>query len=113
MARYVIGPDVAIRLALLVPGSVRAFHRDWMRDYAHGCGTAGRDGEAEAEPSQAAVPGDDAGARGGCGTGQEIAAFTSSATFFSAVGLHFLSAYDTGHTSPSSRFAASWKPRVE
>ena len=51
--------------------------------------------------------------RGGCGTGQEIAAFTSSATFFSTVGLHFLSAYDTGHTSPSSRFAASWKPRVE
>ncbi len=51
--------------------------------------------------------------RGGRGTGQEIAAFTSSATFFSTMGLHFLSAYDTGHTSPSSRFAASWKPRVE
>ncbi len=51
--------------------------------------------------------------RGGRGTGQEIAAFTSSATFFSAMGLHFLSAYDTGHASPSSRFAASWKPRVE
>ena len=44
--------------------------------------------------------------RGGCGTGQEIAAFTSSATFFSTMGLHFASAYDTGHTSPSSRFAA-------
>jgi hypothetical protein len=27
--------------------------------------------------------------------------------------IKFLSAYDTGHTSPSSRFAASWKPRVE
>jgi hypothetical protein len=26
--------------------------------------------------------------RGGCGTGQEIAAFTSSATFFSTIGLH-------------------------
>jgi len=51
--------------------------------------------------------------RGGCGGGQEIAAFTSSATFFSTMGLHFLSAYDTGHKSPSSRFAASWKPRVE
>jgi hypothetical protein len=51
--------------------------------------------------------------RGGCGTGQEIASFTSSATFFSTMGLHLLSAYDTGHTSPSSRFAASWKPRVE
>ena len=51
--------------------------------------------------------------RGGCGAGQEIAAFTSPATFFSTTGLHFLSAYDTGHTSPSSRFAASWKPRVE
>jgi hypothetical protein len=50
---------------------------------------------------------------GGCGTGQEIAAVTSSATFFSTMGLHFFSAYDTGHTSPSSRFAASWKPRVE
>ena len=44
---------------------------------------------------------------------QEIAAFTSSATFFSTTGLHLLSAYVTGHTSPSSRFAVSWKPRVE
>jgi len=51
--------------------------------------------------------------RGGRGAGQEIAALTSSATFFSTMGAHFLSAYDTGHTSPSSRFAASWKPRVE
>ena len=38
---------------------------------------------------------------------------TSSTTFFSTMGLHSLSAYDTGHRSPSSRFAASWKPRVE
>ena len=45
--------------------------------------------------------------------GQEIAAFTSSATFFSTAGLHFCSAYDTGHRSPSSRLAASWKPSVE
>ena len=30
--------------------------------------------------------------RGGRGSGQETAAFTSSATFFSTVGLHFLSA---------------------
>ena len=51
--------------------------------------------------------------RGGRGTVQETAAFTSSATFFSARGLHFLSAYVTGHTSPSSRFAVSWKPSVE
>ena len=49
----------------------------------------------------------------GCRNGQEIAAFTSSATFFSTVGLHFCSAYDTGHMSPSSRLAASWKPSVE
>ena len=47
------------------------------------------------------------------GTGQEMAAFTSSATFFCTTGLHFWSAYDTGHRSPSSRLAASWKPRVE
>jgi len=47
------------------------------------------------------------------GASQEMAASTSSATFFSTAGLHFPSAYDTGHTSPSSRFAASWKPRVE
>src|SRR5437764_12184860 len=33
-----------------------------MRDYAQSCGTAGRDSEAETEPSDAAVPGDDAGA---------------------------------------------------
>ena len=44
---------------------------------------------------------------------QEIAARTSSVTFFSTAGLHSFSAYDTGHMSPSSRFAASWKPRVE
>jgi hypothetical protein len=49
----------------------------------------------------------------GRGTGQKIAAVTSSATFFSTTGVHFLSAYDTGHRSPSSRLAASWKPRVE
>jgi hypothetical protein len=97
----------------LVPGSVRSFHRDWMRDYAQVCGRAGRDSEAEAEPSEVAVPEDDAGAPWRLRTGQEIAAFTSSASFFSTMGLHFLSAYDTGHTSPSSRFAASWKPRVE
>jgi hypothetical protein len=45
--------------------------------------------------------------------GQEVAAFTSLTIFFSTTGLHFWSAYDTGHRSPSSRFAASWKPRVE
>ena len=47
------------------------------------------------------------------GAGQEMAASTSSATFFSTVGLHRAIAYDTGHTSPSSRFAASWNSRVE
>ena len=31
---------------------------------------------------------------------------------FCTTGLHSWSAYDTGHMSPSSRFAASWKPRV-
>ncbi len=45
--------------------------------------------------------------------GQETADFTSSTTFFSTAGLHLRSAYDTGHRSPSSRLAASWKPRVE
>jgi hypothetical protein len=43
----------------------------------------------------------------------EIAAFTSSATFFSTTGVHSARAYDTGQMSPSSRFADSWKPRVE
>ena len=65
----------------------------------------------EVTAGEAAVPEDDAGApralRGGRGTGQEIAAFTSSVTFFSTTGLHALSAYATGHMSPSSRFAAS------
>jgi hypothetical protein len=46
-------------------------------------------------------------------TDQEIAACTSPATFFFTAGLQFFSAYVTGHISPSSRFAASWKPRVE
>ena len=50
---------------------------------------------------------------GGCGTRQETAAFTSSATFCSTAGLHFCSANDTGHRSPSSRFAASWNSSVE
>lgn len=31
----------------------------------------------------------------------------SEATFFSTAGLHFTSAYETGHRSPSPRFAAS------
>jgi hypothetical protein len=67
---------------------------------------------AEAEPSEAAVPKDRAG-RGDRGHGQEMAAFTSSMTLFCTTGLHSWSAYDTGHMSPSSRFAASWNPRVE
>jgi hypothetical protein len=46
-------------------------------------------------------------------SGQEIAAFTSSTTFFSTAGVHSARAYDTGQMSPSSRFADSWKPRVE
>ena len=46
-------------------------------------------------------------------TGQEIAALTSFTTIFSTAGLHFMSAYDAGHMSPSSRFAESWNPRVE
>ena len=46
-------------------------------------------------------------------TGQDTAVRTSSATFFSTSGLHRTSANDAGHMSPSSRFAASWKPSVE
>ena len=52
-------------------------------------------------------------ARGGRGDGYETAAFTSAVTLFSTAVLHFCSAYETGHRSPSSRWAASWKPRVE
>ena len=48
--------------------------------------------------------------RGDCGTRQETAAFTSSTTFCSTAGLHFCTANDTGHRSPSSRVAASWTP---
>jgi hypothetical protein len=50
---------------------------------------------------------------GGCGTGQETAALISPATFRSTSGLHSCSANDTGHRSPSSRFAASWNSSVE
>jgi len=60
-----------------------------------------------------AVGADRARSAAGRGIGHEVAAFTSLTTVFSTLGLHFLSAYDTGHRSPSSRFAASWKPRVE
>ena len=52
----------------------------------------------------------------GCAQGrndQETAVLTSSMTLFSTAALHFWSAYDTGHRFPSSRFATSWKPRVE
>ncbi len=49
----------------------------------------------------------------GYGTGQETAAFISPATFCSTAGLHVCSANDTGHRSPSSRFAASWNSSVE
>jgi hypothetical protein len=45
--------------------------------------------------------------------GQEAAAFISSMIFCSTTGLHFWIAYETGHTSPSSRLAASWNSRVE
>src|SRR6266478_369597 len=38
---------------------------------------------------------------------------TDLTTLVATRGLHFVSAYATGHVSPSSRFAASWKPRVE
>ncbi len=61
--------------------------------------------------SPAPLTGQRHGRRGG--NGQETAAFTSSATFFSTTALHFCSAYDTGHRSPSSRLAVSWKPSVE
>ena len=44
---------------------------------------------------------------------QATAAVTSATTCFSTAGLHFVTAYDTGHMSPSSRFALSWKPMVE
>jgi Glycosyl hydrolases family 16 len=77
---------------------------------APACGSARLPGaRRRGQPSH---PGERLG-RDGHGSGQEIAALTSSATFFSTVGLHFWSAYDTGHMSPSSRLAASWKPRVE
>ena len=48
-----------------------------------------------------------------CDEAQAQAVLTSLTTFFSTAGLHCVRAYDTGQMSPSSRFAASWKPRVE
>jgi hypothetical protein len=42
-----------------------------------------------------------------------VAARTSSTTLFSISGLQPVSAKDVGQKSPSSRFAASLKPRVE
>jgi hypothetical protein len=96
-----------------VPGSVRSFHREWMRRFAKCCGTVARDSEVEAQRPEPLYSRTMRALRGGRGTGQEIAACTSSATFFSTTGFHVLIAYDTGHRSPSSRLAASWKPRVE
>jgi hypothetical protein len=52
----------------------------------------GRDSEAEASRPEPLYPKTMRALRGGRGTGQEIAAVTSSATFFSTVGLHLLSA---------------------
>ena len=55
-----------------------------------------------------------AAARGrGHALGQETADFTRATTCFSTFGLHFSNAKDDAHMSPSSRCAASWKPRVE
>ena len=44
--------------------------------------------------------------------GQETAVLISSTTFLSTAGLQVVTAYDVGQMSPSSRLAASWKPRV-
>ena len=81
--------------------------------HPHKCRCARATRDCDAVRPRPLVPGPVRSLRGGRGAGQEIAARTSSATFFSTTGLHFLSAYDTGHRSASSRFAASWKPRVE
>ena len=53
------------------------------------------------------------GASGAGRNTHETADFTSSTIFLSTRVLQACSAYDTGHRSPLSRFAASWKPRVE
>jgi hypothetical protein len=95
-----------------LPQSMRSVTRNEMRDSALRCGTAGRVGVLRLSRPSRTGRGSELSATG-CGNGQEVAAFTSSTTFLSTAGLHFLSAYDTGHRSPSSRFAASWKPRVE
>jgi hypothetical protein len=65
-------------------------------------------GQISALPGRDRIPGAPCG-----GTGQETAALTSWATFRSTAGLHSCSANDTGHRSPSSRFAASWNSSVE
>jgi hypothetical protein len=38
---------------------------------------------------------------------------TKAATFFSTAELQAVRAKDTGHISPSSRFAASWQSSVD
>ena len=83
-------------LALFEHGPTLGQHRACV-----GAGVPSRVGEGRARSAS------------GRGNGQEVAAFTSWTTFFSTTALHFLTAYDTGHRSPSSRFATSWKPRVE
>jgi pimeloyl-ACP methyl ester carboxylesterase len=106
-ARICRRPFVALRHGggQLVGGSVFADERAGAI-VARRVVTAG----AEAEPS---APLNRAPRAAVAATVQETAAFTSSTTFLSTTGLHFWSAYDTGHRSPSSRLAASWKPRVE
>jgi hypothetical protein len=92
-------------------GAVGRPQRDARQRSALRHGRSGRGDETEpSEPQQARIM---SAPRRGRGNGQEVAAFTSSTTFPSTAGLHFLSAYEIGHMSPSSRFAASWKPRVE
>ena len=102
------GSILAATMAVALAGmsGMRHLRKPGLRDVARRVVTAG----AEAEP-HAPLTRQRSARRPR--NGQETAAFTSSATFFSTMGLHFLSAYDTGHTSPSSRLAASWKPRVE
>jgi hypothetical protein len=73
----------------------------WRHAVRSDCVRAPRTARVGGRPARGQAKTCGAALRGGRGAGQEIAAFTSSATFFSTMGLHFLSAYDTGHTSPA------------
>src|SRR3954447_18908089 len=110
--------DLLLRMVVHVGDRV-GLEGDEVRHHRVGGDRLEGDAGHEVERGKVAEAGPAAGLVGGfagsieVGHGQEAADLTRAATFFSTAGVHFVSANDTGHISPSSRFAGSWNSSVE